>query len=68
MKGTVEAEQNTTYSEVINELRRKGTIKQDSLKLKKIFDYRKLLKIIDTLAAGLAISGLTNQYYLVIFT
>ncbi|OMJ85269.1 hypothetical protein SteCoe_13428 [Stentor coeruleus] len=64
MKGTIEAEQNTTYSEVINELRRKGTQKQDGLKLKKIFNYRKWLKVIDTLAAGLTISNLANQYYL----
>lgn len=65
MTTTKEQGQSAIYREVINELKRKGTNKQDGIKLECIFKYRRWLKVIDSFAAGLAVAGLSNQYYLV---
>jgi hypothetical protein len=55
----------TLYREIIEELKRKGTSRQDEQTLSTTHDLRTRLKIIDSSAAALALAGMCIEYYLV---
>ena len=52
------------YKDLIDELRRKGTLVQDFQAITRIKTARTRLKVIDTLAALLAVAGIIIQYFL----
>jgi hypothetical protein len=56
------------YRDVIEQLRHRKTQKLDDIKKKNTIKYRSLLKIIDSVAAALGVSGICIHYYLVSVT
>ena len=59
---------NDRYKEIIGKLKKQGTHVNDTEKLEFMRRWRRHLKVIDTLAAVLAIAGICIEYYLVFFT
>jgi hypothetical protein len=68
MKAKPEDTNFSRYKEIITQLKRHGTQVNDEEKLKYMQRCRIHLKVIDTLAAFLAIGGVCIEYYLVLFT
>ena len=60
-----EKENIVIYRDVIEQLRHRKTQKLDDIKKKNTIKYRSMLKIIDSLAAALGVSGICIHYYLV---
>jgi hypothetical protein len=59
---------NDRYKEIIGKLKKQGTHVNDEEKLALMRRWRGQLKLIDSLAAVLAIAGICIEYYLVFFT